>query len=138
MHPYAYRAEIREDGPGDFIVTFPDVPEAITQGDTREEAERNAPDALAAALEFYLDRGRALPAAEAIAGVLVPVDPAVAARAMLAAAMSTQSLSKVALAKLMDRDEKVVRRILSGKGASLDLILEALKAVGVRPALAVG
>jgi hypothetical protein len=36
----------------------------------------------------------------------------------------------------MGRDEKVIRRIISGKGASLDLTLQALRAVGIRAPLA--
>jgi antitoxin HicB len=36
---------------GGFVVTFPDIPEAITQGETREEALAMAQEALEAALE---------------------------------------------------------------------------------------
>jgi len=38
---------------GGFVVTFPDVPEAITQGDTIEEAMAMASEALELALTFY-------------------------------------------------------------------------------------
>ena len=38
---------------GGFVVTFPDVPEAITQGNTLPEALANASEALAAAMDFY-------------------------------------------------------------------------------------
>lgn len=50
--------------------------------------------------------------------------------------MHDQGLSKVGLATRLGRDEKTVRRILAGQNVSLDLILDALRAVGVRPALA--
>ncbi len=46
---------------GGFVVTFPDVPEAITQGEDREEALLYAVDALEAALSFYVDDRRPLP-----------------------------------------------------------------------------
>ena len=46
---------------GGFVVTFPDVPEAITQGEDREEALLYAVDALEAALSFYVDDKRPLP-----------------------------------------------------------------------------
>jgi antitoxin HicB len=37
---------------GGFIVTFPDVPEAITQGEDEHDARRHARDALESALTF--------------------------------------------------------------------------------------
>ena len=145
MTPIAYVAVIQQDGPTDFIVTFPDVPEAITQGDSLDEARINAHDALAAALSGYLKRDRAFPVAIAtmdhrsgIGSTLweTAVEPKLAARARLAAEMLAQGISNVGLAKRMGRDEKAVRLILSGRGASLDKTLEALRAVGVMAALA--
>ena len=41
-----YLAKFMEDE-GGFIVTFPDVPEAMTNGATRAEARANAAEALA-------------------------------------------------------------------------------------------
>ncbi len=61
MTPIAYVAAIHQSGPSDFLVTFPDVPEAIAQGDTLEEAKANAYDALAVALVGYLKRGMTFP-----------------------------------------------------------------------------
>src|SRR5437899_3512408 len=134
MRPRTYHAHIHEAAPGAWLVGFYDVPEAIAQGDTLAEARENAPDALAAALEGYLELGRTLPTPAAIDArqaatgytiVEVALDPHIAARALLAKAMQDQGLSKVALAQRMGRDEKVARRILAGQGASLDLVLEA-------------
>lgn len=145
MTPIAYVAVIQQDGPTDFLVTFPDVPEAITQGDSLEEARFNAHDALAAALGGYLKRERPFPVAvttldhRADGGVTLwetAVEPKLAARARLVREMKAQGISNVGLAKRMGRDEKAVRLILSGRGASLDKTLEALRAVGVRAALA--
>jgi len=145
MTPIAYVAVIQQDGPSDFLVTFPDVPEAITQGESLEDARANAHDALAAALGGYLKRGWAFPVALKTTGDLAEpgstlwetaVEPKLAARARLVREMKTQGISNVGLAKRMGRDEKAVRLILSGRGASLDKTLEALRAVGVRAALA--
>jgi predicted RNase H-like HicB family nuclease len=50
----AYAATLTPDEEdGGFVVTFRDVPEAITQGGTLDEALHNAADALTVALEFY-------------------------------------------------------------------------------------
>ncbi len=38
---------------GGFIVTFPDVPEAVTEGDREADARKRAEDALVIALSFY-------------------------------------------------------------------------------------
>jgi antitoxin HicB len=138
MQTFSYPAIIEQPYPSDFVVRFADVPEAITGGETVEEALTNAPEALEVAIEHYLALGRPVPNPRPAAEGehLVALAPAVAARVLLTRAMSDQQLTKVALAARMNKDEKVVRRVLSGKGASLELILEALIAVGVRPALA--
>ncbi len=57
-----YAAVVTEPNPGEFLVAFPDVPEAITGGSSLEEAVSNAPDALAAALEHYQAAGLPFPA----------------------------------------------------------------------------
>lgn len=46
---------------GGYIVTFPDVPEAITQGDNEVEALMAARDALETALEMYVSAREDLP-----------------------------------------------------------------------------
>jgi len=139
MHPFSYPARVEEVEPGEFLVTFADVPEALTSEPTREAAIEAAADALAVAIEGYLEAGRELPARRAAAAdeIEIPLDLAVAARALLLQEMKRQGLSKVGLAQRLGRDEKAARRILSGKGATLDLTLLALRAVGVRPGLAV-
>lgn len=48
---------------GGFVVTFPDVPEAITQGEDEDEALLYAVDALETALSFYVDARMQLPVA---------------------------------------------------------------------------
>jgi antitoxin HicB len=58
-----YPVRLKPAEEGGYVVTFPDVPEAITQGEDREEALLRAVDALETALEFYTDDGRDLPRA---------------------------------------------------------------------------
>jgi len=40
------------------VVTFPDVPEAITEGDTLQEARRMAQEALEVSLTFYTENSQ--------------------------------------------------------------------------------
>ena len=138
MHALTYPVVIDEAAVADFVATFPDIPEAITGADTRQQVLIMAEDALAAAIEHYLELGRAVPAPSARPDLAqVPLDPAIAARVLLTQAMADQGLTKVALAARMQVDEKAVRVILSGRKVSLDRTLDALRAVGIRPALAV-
>ena len=138
MQTWVYPATITKFAPGDFVVRFPDVPEATTGGETVEESLSLASDALEEAILAYLAHGRAVPEPRGArrGEYSVVLDPATAARVMLIRAMAEQKLSKVALAARMKQDEKVVRRILAGKNASFRLTLAALRAVGVHPALA--
>jgi antitoxin HicB len=57
MH-YPVNIEPTDSG---FFVSFPDVPEALTQGETNEEALTMAADALETALEFYFEDERRVP-----------------------------------------------------------------------------
>ena len=61
MRTFCYPATVTVDTAGFFLVTFPDVPEAGTDAETREEALHNAVDALIAALGGYIQARRTLP-----------------------------------------------------------------------------
>ena len=57
-----YPAVFSPDPSGGYVITFPDIPEAITQGDTEAEALCMAEDALVTALDFYFEDRRQVPA----------------------------------------------------------------------------
>jgi predicted RNase H-like HicB family nuclease len=57
------------DLPGTYTVTFPDVPEAVTQGDSIADAKEMAADALELVLkDFYIACGKDLPAVKTTRG----------------------------------------------------------------------
>ena len=58
-----YPVILEPDSNGTILVTFPDVPEAVTFGEDEAEALLRAADALETALEFYTDDGKSLPVA---------------------------------------------------------------------------
>jgi antitoxin HicB len=60
--------QARAIGEKGYTVTFPDVPAAITEGDTLTEALGNAVDALETALSFYVEQGKELPKPSAARG----------------------------------------------------------------------
>lgn len=74
---------------GGFTVTFPDIPEAITEGDTREEALFHAADVLTLCLDERLASGDTLPVASKVKGG-VWVEPAAAIQAAVAVRTARQ------------------------------------------------
>ncbi|MDQ6990915.1 MAG: type II toxin-antitoxin system HicB family antitoxin [Mariprofundaceae bacterium] len=58
---YAYPVELTQDGDS-VLLTFPDIPEAVTFGEDETEALLQGQDALETALEMYVDDRRAIPA----------------------------------------------------------------------------
>lgn len=68
MSMFEYPVEIAKDTNGTYLVTFPDIPEATTFAETKDEALANAVDALEAGLSFYIDDNKDLPKASAKRG----------------------------------------------------------------------
>ena len=56
-----YAAHLEPAEEGGYVVTFRDVPGAVTQGETEEEALEMAADVLVSAMAFYVEGGRPLP-----------------------------------------------------------------------------
>jgi antitoxin HicB len=109
---YAYPYELAAQPEGGFTVTFPDLPEAVTQGEDEDEAAAMAEDALVTALSFYTDNAERLPRPSAARGRPVAyVPPLVAAKLALHDAMLAAGVSNVALARRLGTDEKTVRRL---------------------------
>ena len=61
----SYPARIIHDGDG-FMVSFPDIPEALTGAPTKEEAQELAADALLTAMDFYFEDRREVPPPSAL------------------------------------------------------------------------
>ena len=98
---HAYPAALTPDPDGGFTVTFRDVPEAITEGDTREEALLRAEDALQSALAMYITAKEPLPTpseAQAREG-MVPLSALGMAKTALYDAMREQGVGRAELAR---------------------------------------
>ena len=131
---YAYPFDMEPQPEGGFTVTFPDVPEAITEGDTAAEAQDRAEDALVTPLSFYTDAGKPLPVPSAVEGrPIAIVPPLVAAKLALHDAMLVAGLSNVELARRLDLDEKAVRRLCDPLHRShIGQVAAALRQLGKR------
>ena len=131
---YAYPARLKRY-PGTIIVTFPDLPEAITEGKDRAEAFVQASDCLDVALLFRLKDEKEVPepSAPKRGEVVVPASPQVAGKVAFALAFRESGLSRVALAKRLGWAESEVRRLLDpNHRTKLDRIDIALRALGRR------
>ena len=133
----SYIAKFQDDD-GALLVTFPDIPEAVTGGSTDEEAFANAQEALELALLTYANDGRTIPVASkrsSAAGrsVSIPVAAAVAAKIAFIIAFGESGLTRVALARKLGKAETEVRRMLDPyHQTTLPAIEAGLKALGKR------
>ena len=118
---------------GGFVVTFPDVPEAITQGEDEDEALIYAIDALESALSFYVDARRPLPLPSKPKRGQATVRPSALECAKLGVyqAMMDQGIRKAELARRLGWHMPQVDRLFDLKHASrLDQIEAAARVLG--------
>ena len=130
---YAYPCELTPDEDGGLVVTFPDVPEAITGGRDRSEALLMAEDALATALAGYVHEKWDIPTpSQAVAGQeIVAVPAVVAAKLALYSAMREQRITKVEVASRLGISESAVRKLTNPDHRShISQVQKALRAVG--------
>ena len=133
---YRYAASFEPGDEGGIVVSFPDVPEAITQGVDEADARDQAVEALGLALLSYPLRGKPLPAATASpdgSGAMISVGPEDAAKLAVLDAFRSAGISKAELARRIGRDEKEVRRILDPlHPTKLPALRKALSALGAQ------
>ena len=124
---FDYPAILEVQPEGGILVTFPDVPEAITEGEDRDEALMYAVDALETALSFYVDERRPLPLPSKAKRGQVTVRPSALESAKLAiyAEMLAQGVRKSELARRLGWHLPQVDRLLRLKHASRIEQLEA-------------
>ena len=118
---------------GGYVVSFPDVPEALTQGDTLPEALRNAVEALETALQFYTDAGSPLPKAGPPRPGQRTVRPGalVCIKLAIHQAMREDGVRKSDLARRLGWHLPQVDRLLDlGHGSRLEQAEAALAALG--------
>lgn len=130
-----YPAHFEAAPEGGFVVTFRDIPEAITQGDTLDEAYEMAEDVLVSAMDFYFEDRRAVPPPSAsLAGEhLIELPPSVAAKVLLLNELVCAGISNVELARRMGTRPQEVQRIVDlGHATKIDTIAAAVAAMGKR------
>jgi len=111
---FGYRYKIERQENGWWLVRFPGIPEALTEGETEEEARANSLDCVIAALEGYMKAGKPLPREGARhSGLDRAVLPSlVTAKLAVYETMRGRGWSKLKLAKELGMSENAVRRLL--------------------------
>lgn len=133
MKTYSYPATFEPgENPSVVVVSFQDVPEAITEGDGEAEARLQAAEALGLALLVYLRMERPLPK-PGKGKIMISPPPDVAAKIAVIETFRNSGLTRVEIARRIGRDEKVVRRILDPMHTTdLSTLSAALNAMNAR------
>jgi antitoxin HicB len=115
MRQFTYAVKLTPDKEdGGYVTTCRDLPEAITQGETVEEALVEAADSMEEAIAARIDDGRdiPMPSAPKRGERPVSVPPSMALKAAVYLAVREAGISNSELARRMRLDEKEARRIL--------------------------
>ncbi|MCG6407789.1 type II toxin-antitoxin system HicB family antitoxin [Vibrio fluvialis] len=118
---------------GEYVVSFPDIPEAISSGDTLEEAKQEALDALVTAFEFYFEDQRAIPMPQQYEGLehVVEVPLSVWAKVLTLNTMVEQRMTQTDLAHAMGTRKQEIQRIISLEHTTkIDTLAAAMAAMG--------
>ena len=130
-----YPANFEAEEEGGYVVTFPDIPEAITQGENVEDALRHAADALETALEFYFDARRPVPVPSRPkrGQRVVELPISVAAKVLLLNEMVRQKVRPAELARRIGTTPQEVNRLTNIRHSTrIDGVDSALRALGKR------
>ena len=123
----------RDKEVGGFVVTFSDIPEAITQGETLEEALAMAAEALESAMDFYFSDKREvpLPSAAKRRQHVVALPLSVSAKVLLLNEMIRQQVRPAELARRLRTTPQEVNRLTNlHHTTKIDGIAGAMKVLG--------
>jgi antitoxin HicB len=140
MQRFTYPVQLTSDPDGGFVVTCRDLPEVVTQGDTRRQAIEEAEGALQAAIEMRIQDGLAIPPASTQNNgeewAAVPI--ATAMKAALYLTLREQGLDRSDLAQRLGVGEHEASRIMNDVDQGhIPAIEAALHCLGKRPELRV-
>ncbi|MBI4775871.1 MAG: type II toxin-antitoxin system HicB family antitoxin [Deltaproteobacteria bacterium] len=128
-----YPVEFEPDDNNTVIATCPDVPEALSAGQTESEALDWMEDALCVALSAYVDDNEDIPkpSAPRKGQPMVELPPMAVMKLTIYQSMRDQGVTQVELARRLNCDARQVRRILDldhhSRLNQLEAALRALK-----------
>ena len=131
---YPAKFDLQDDGC--YVVSFRDIPEALTQGYSLDEAKEMALDALITAFDFYFEDNRAIPLpSEAQEGeYLIELPLSVWSKVLLLNSMLEQHVSQSELAKRLGKTRQEMQRVIDlNHNTKIDTVVDALKQLGKQP-----
>ena len=129
-----YAAVLAPQPEGGFTVTFPDIPEAITEGDDRDAALFNAAEVLTLCLEQRMEDGEAIPVATKVKGGEW-IEPAASVQAALLMRQEREAQGKslADMARALDTSWPAAQRLEQpGNNPTLKQLERAAAALGRR------
>lgn len=128
-----YPVNLDKADDGGHIVSFPDIPEALTQGDTREEALEMAQDALLTAFEFYFEDSEKIPAPSEITGDYIELPVSAVAKILMLNLFVDSKLTQSDLARGMGVKKQEITRLFNLRHSTkIDTINHAITVMGHR------
>ncbi len=131
---YPAKFEFQDDGC--YVISFRDIPEALTQGFSLDESKEQALDSLITSLDFYFEDNREIPLpSKAQEGeYLIELPISVWSKVLLLNAMLEQHVSQSELAKRLHKTRQEMQRIIDlNHNTKIDTVVEALKQLGKQP-----
>ena len=132
---FNYPATLAKQKDGSYLVQFQDFPEAITQGDTMDDALNEAIDCLEEAVANRIEMKLDIPTPSHLKKNQygIALHTIFAAKTALYLAMHERKLTNTSLAKKLHCDEKEIRRLLDPHyNSKLPRIEQALHILGKR------
>src|SRR5438552_15324692 len=129
-----YPAELEKEDNATWLITFPDIDNAVTFGDTRKEALVHAVDALETVIISRMRHKLDIPAPSAARGrPLVSIPPLTAAKALLYKELREQKVSIRQLAQKLRCEYPVAHRLVDvSRKTQVNEIAKAFQALGKR------
>ena len=130
---FIYPARLRRAGPDEIVVSFRDLPECLTSGRDEAEALTEAGDALEEAIAGRIVDEEPIPrpSTRRAGEHRVAVPPTMAAKAALALVFRESGLTRLAFARQLGVDDRVVRRMLDPRHATTaNRLHKALRLLG--------
>ena len=130
-----YPAKFKADEDGRILVTFRDLPEAVTDGADIDEARKEAADLLDSTLMFRMKYREAIPGPSKVrrSEELIAPDAAVAMKIALYVTMKAHGVSAAELSRRLGVDNREVQRILNPSHATKTARMsKAIEAAGSR------
>ena len=131
----SYPAKFTQDDDGGILVTFPDLPEALTDGATLEAAYVEAADCLEEAIAGRISDGEDIPkpGKSTRNTYLIPLSAQFAMKVLMYQAWRESGMTKTELANRIGINEKEMRRMLDPHyGTKLSTMEKAMNTLGYR------